>query len=72
LGHLNTLLVQPNLKTRHFSVGLPLGLIHWKKPSIGLNFRLGPLQAGTYTLPEFIGKKSFYQFHFFIGLMQQF
>ncbi len=72
LGHLNTLLVQPNIKTRHFGIGIPLGLIQLKKPSVGINFRLGPLQAGTYTLPEFLGKKSIYQFHFFIGLMQHF
>ncbi|MDP2188817.1 MAG: DUF5723 family protein [Sphingobacteriaceae bacterium] len=57
LGRINQLMVAPRLQTFWAEIGLPLSLIEYRYPQVGLSARLGPVSFGTDRLGELFGLK---------------
>lgn len=51
-----------------YEIGLPISLIEYQYPVVGLNFRIGPFYMGTNHLPEIIGLKKIKGVDVYMGL----
>jgi len=57
LGRINQLMVAPRLQTFWAEIGLPISLLEYRYPQLGLSARIGPLSFGTDRLGELLGLK---------------
>lgn len=57
LGRINQLMVAPRLQTFWAEIGLPLSLLEYRYPLVGLSARIGPVSFGTDRLGELFGLK---------------
>ena len=57
LGRINQLMVAPRLQTFWAEIGLPLSLLEYRYPQVGLSARIGPVSFGTDRLGELFGLK---------------
>lgn len=57
LGRINHLMVAPRLQTFWAEIGLPLSLLEYRYPQVGLSARIGPVSFGTDRLGELFGLK---------------
>lgn len=57
LGRINQLMVAPRLQTFGAEIGLPLSLLEYRYPQVGLSARIGPVSFGTDRLGELFGMR---------------
>lgn len=57
LGRINQLMVAPRLQTFWAEIGLPMSLLEYRYPQVGLSARIGPVSFGTDRLGELFGLK---------------
>lgn len=63
------LLVTPRYETKHWEVGIPLGLLYdYRSLRMGLYTRFGPLFIGTHSLNGFLNTRNVSDADFFIGI----
>ncbi len=55
LGRINQLMVAPRFQTFWAEIGLPLSLLEYRYPQVGLSARIGPVSFGTDRLGELFG-----------------
>jgi hypothetical protein len=64
----NILSLNPRYEKLKYEIGLPISLIEYQYPVIGLNFRVGPFYMGTNHLPEMIGLRNIKGVDIYMGL----
>jgi len=57
LGRINQFMVAPRFQTFWAEIGLPLSLLEYRYPQVGLAARIGPVSFGTDRLGELFGLK---------------
>jgi len=64
----NILSLNPRYEKLKYEIGLPISLIEYQYPVVGLNFRVGPFYMGTNHLPEMIGLRNIRGLDLYMGL----
>ncbi|MBC7381393.1 MAG: hypothetical protein H7296_00170 [Bacteroidia bacterium] len=63
----NILSLSARYETLKYEVGLPISLIEYQYPVLGLNFRIGPFMIGTNQLLEMVGLRQIKGLDFYFG-----